>query len=489
LQGEASGLPPATIVADGALAGTTVSLTAHLDAGNTAHVKLDGTIPLQAAAGFNLTTTGMIDLAVFDPVLAANGRRLRGQVSLDGRIMGTFSAPRASGTALLSGGEFDDFVQGVRVTNVSAHLTAAGDTITISDLSGRAGRGTISGQGTIALWARGIPLDLDIALSKARPVATDLFTADLDAKLKLAGRLDETLTLSGTAHIDHGDINIAESYPAQVAVLDVRRSRNAPPPPTPPKPLSVNLDLVVSAPNGITVRGRGLDAEAGGTLTVKGSSTAPIVEGGFTMRRGELSLGGSIVRFTSGKISFDGRSLSGSFDPALDFTAESTSGSVAAKLAIGGHASAPVIALTSTPSLPQDEVLAHLLFGRSIAQLNALQLAQIAQAFAALGGFGGGFNPLGSLRRTLGLDRLAVGSAASGNGATIEVGKNLGHSVYVGAKQDTGGGSQAIVQVDLTEHLKLQTTVTAVPSAAPTVPTATPQENGNSVGLTYEFEY
>lgn len=489
LRGVTSGLPPATITADGALYGKTVSVTAHIDAGSTAHLKLDGTVPLQSTAAFDLAADGTIDLAVTDPILTADGRRLRGLVSLDGHITGTFDQPRATGSAVLSGGEFDDFLQGVRVNNIAAHLDAKGNTITINNLTGRAGHGTISGSGTIALWAAGKPLDLNITLKNARPVATDLFTADLDATLKLTGRLDETLTLSGTARINRGDINIAESYPSSVAVLDVRRSRNAPAPPKPPKPLSINLDLMVTAANRIYVRGRGLDAETGGTLNVKGSSTAPIVTGGFTLKRGDLSLGGATVRFTSGKLTFDGRSLNGSFDPALDFAAESTAAGVAAKLSIGGHASTPTISLSSTPSLPQDEVLAHLLFGRSISQLSPLELAQIAQAFAALGGFGGGFNPLGVVRRTLGLDRLAVGSAASGNGATIEVGKNIGHSIYIGAKQDTSGGSQAVVQVDLTEHLKLQTTVTAVPSAAPTVPTATPQENGNSIGLTYEFEY
>jgi translocation and assembly module TamB len=232
-----------------------------------------------------------------------------------------------------------------------------------------------------------------------------------------------------------------------------------------------------------------LDAEVSGTIGVKGDSNRPIVNGGFTMRRGELNLGGATVQFTSGKITFDGQSVNGSFDPALDFAAQSTSGSVVVNLAITGHASAPQILLSSSPTLPQDEVLAHLLFGQSVAQLNALQLAQIAQAFAAIGGLGGGFNPLGVLRRTLGLDRLAVGSAASGNGATIEVGKNIAGNIYVGAKQDTAGGTQAVAQVDLTEHLKLQATVTAVASATPTTPTATPQENGTSVGLSYTFEY
>jgi translocation and assembly module TamB len=488
LRGAASGLPPATIAANGTLHGQSMTLVARIDAGKKVHLALDGTVPLQEAGSFDLKADGTVGAEVLNPMIAANGRRVRGTVTLDGRFTGTFADPRASGTATLAGGGFADLQQGVRVKDVAAKLEATGDTVTISALTAKAGSGTISGQGTVALWAPGIPVNLTITMKKARPIATDLFTADLDANLKITGNLRDALTLSGTTRIDNGEINIAESYPPEVAVLDVRHSRAQPAPPPAPKPLGINLDLAVTTTNQIFIRGRGLDAQASGSLTVKGSSTAPIVTGGFTMRRGSFNLGGQTLDFNSGKITFDGRSLNGSFDPALDFNAQSTSGSVTATLQITGHASAPVIQLSSSPTLPQDEVLAHLLFGQSVAQLNALQLAQIAQAFAAIGGIGGGFNPLGSLRKTLGLDRLAVGSSASGNGASIEAGKNFGN-VYVGARQDTGGGTQAVVQYDVTEHLKLQSTVTAVASAAPTQPTATPQENGTAVGVIYEFEY
>jgi translocation and assembly module TamB len=63
--------------------------------------------------------------------------------------------------------------------------------------------------------------------------------------------------------------------------------------------------------------------------------------------------------------------------------------------------------------------------------------------------------------------------------------------VYVGAKQDTsGGGSQAVVQVDLWRGLKLQTTVGTANSAATATPsTATTESNGSGVGLTWQFDY
>ena len=47
----------------------------------------------------------------------------------------------------------------------------------------------------------------------------------------------------------------------------------------------------------------------------------PIPSGGFTLRQGDFSLAGQTLTFNTGKVSFDGGSLT---DPSLDFTATTT---------------------------------------------------------------------------------------------------------------------------------------------------------------------
>src|SRR4029077_15224116 len=112
---------------------------------------------------------------------------------------------------------------------------------------------------------------------------------------------------------------------------------------------------------------------------------APSVSGGFEMIRGTFTLASSKLNFTSGKVSFNGAGLSGKIDPTLDFTAQHGS----ATLHITGLADSPQFELTSDPPLPQDEILAQLLFGKSASQLSALQIAQIGAALASLSGVGG----------------------------------------------------------------------------------------------------
>jgi translocation and assembly module TamB len=195
------------------------------------------------------------------------------------------------------------------------------------------------------------------------------------------------------------------------------------------------------------------------------------------MQHGTFSLAGTTLTFTRGTVGFHGAGVTGTIDPSLDFEADVTTSTVTATLNVGGYASAPKITLSSVPQLPQDEILAQLLFGRSAKDLGPFQYAQIAAALADLSGATSGSNPLDTVRKGLGLDRLSVGGGTSGSSASIEAGRYIANGVYVGAKQGTAGAqTQATVQIDITKGLKVETDVGS-------------GTGGNSVGLSYQFEY
>src|SRR3546814_10257382 len=89
-----------------------------------------------------------------------------------------------------------------------------------------------------------------------------------------------------------------------------------------------------------------------------------------------------------------------------DLAATTEQEDINATIAITGSAQDPHIAFTSTPALPQDEVLSRLLFGSSPENLSATEAIQLAAALNSLRGGGGGLNPLGTLRSATGIDRL-----------------------------------------------------------------------------------
>lgn len=58
---------------------------------------------------------------------------------------------------------------------------------------------------------------------------------------------------------------------------------------------------------------------------------------------------------------------------------------------IGGTAEDPQISFSSTPALPEDEVLSNLLFGAATPQLSPIQAIQLAASLNALRGRGRGW--------------------------------------------------------------------------------------------------
>jgi translocation and assembly module TamB len=255
------------------------------------------------------------------------------------------------------------------------------------------------------------------------------------------------------------------------------------------------LDIKVQSPQQFLVQGRGLDAEMGGELQITGSTDSPRVSGGFDLQRGSFSLASSKLSFSAGHVGFSGEGVQSKIDPTLDFTADTAIPQGTATLHITGYADAPKFDFTSSPDLPQDEIMARLMFGESASQLTALQLAQIGTALASLSGVGGdsGLNPLVKVQKTLGLDRLSFGAGTATNaagentGASIEAGRYISKRVYIEAKQSTSGTSQLEADVDLTKRLKLQT---RLGNGTASVQGTTPENDpGSSIGLVYQFEY
>jgi translocation and assembly module TamB len=481
--GTARGLPPANLNLRAVLRAGVARLDGGVTAGHS-HLTLTGTAPVGGAGTVDLHLGGTVDLAIANPILAADGRYVKGNLGLNARVRGTVSAPRLAGTLHLTRGEFQDSDLGVRIADISATLTGDGDQVRLTRLTGKAGAGTISGSGSFGLTGTH-PLDLSLNADNARLLASDLITAVTDARLRLTGALGATLTASGTITVRRADIQVPERLPPSVAVLKVRDAGKpwVPPPPPPPPP-SIALNVVLSAPREVYVRGRGLDVELGGRILFKGTAARPVPEGGLHLRRGTVSVAGQSLTLTEGTIDFADAELT---NPSLKLVATSVTSTLTATLTVSGSVSDPKITLSSVPEMPQDEILSQLLFNTTKSRLSPFQVAQIAAAVASLTGAGSSIgDPLAGVRSTLGLDELSVGSDSSG-APTLEAGRYIAPGVRVGARQSaTGTGTQATVQIDITKGLKLETTA-GTGSASATGGAA--GGDAASVGIKYQFEY
>jgi translocation and assembly module TamB len=470
-------LPPASLIAHETLLGTSARGNIRLTLGNRANLLVNGTAPLTKTGPINLAVTGRTDLRLLDPILAAQGTRITGFITPDLRITGTASAPLAHGQVMLANGSAQNVTSGLDLANIDALVLAAGQNLTLSRLYAKAGNGTITGTGTISLTPP-MPVNIRVSFNKASPVQSDIISEVLSGGVAVQGAVKGSLGVAGKIYIDKAAINIPKGLPPSVTKLTILKPGEAPPKPSTPPPIALNL-TVATRYQGVLVRGDGIFAMLGGTLHLGGTAAKPIPSGGFKLIRGHFNLAGKTLDFTKGLIDFNGNG----FMPALDFAASNTaSDGTTATLAITGTAAHPLIGLSSNPTLPSDEVLAHLLYGTGTQSLTAFQAASLAASLAQLAGVGGGGpNPIASVRNALGLDELSVGGGSNGAGPSVNAGRYVAPGVYVGATQSTSGGSKAKVEVNLYKGLKLKTELGSGGGYG--------TSNGNSVGLTYRFNY
>lgn len=115
---------------------------------------------------------------------------------------------------------------------------------------------------------------------------------------------------------------------------------------------------------------------------------------------------------------------------------------------VGGYASAPEISLSSSPDLPQDEILAKMFFGKELSNLSPVQIAQLANAIATLSGVNSGPGILDRLRNLAGIDNIDVKSGEDGKGTTVGVGRYLNDRTYVNVEKGTNA-QDGKVTIDL----------------------------------------
>jgi translocation and assembly module TamB len=341
----------------------------------------------------------------------------------------------------MDGGKFDDGSTGLALRNVTLRSNLSNAAIDVTQFTGADAKGGgLDGAGRISLLRNGVS-SFRLDLKGFRLIDNDMATASASGRATIDRAADGKVRLSGNLTIDRADVAAEPPTPTGVVVMDVVE-RNRPGEldgPLPPAPARAGvggwaLDVTLKAPRRIYLRGRGLDLELSLDAHVGGTTAKPNLTGVARVVRGDYDFAGKRFVFDERGVVY----LSTRPEAIrLDLSATRDDPSLTAVVQIRGTAAKPEIKLTSTPVLPNDEVLSQVLFGRSASQLSSFEAAQLASALSALSG-NGGFDVVGNLRSFARLDRLALGGDEA-SGVTVSGGKYLTEKVYL---EITGGGRE-----------------------------------------------
>ncbi len=410
-------------------------------------------------------------LDMFNPYMRRGGIKLAGLIAGDMTLSGTVGTPVPNGKFQLARGTMDHQESGLCLRSLSAVLLADRERLTLETLRATSPTGSVQGKATLALKDEK-PLEGTLSFSHMGLFCGGLAKGQLDGELKASGSVNAA-RLAGTLTLGPLNVQLPGQTPGQVPIpqVDVVKTGGARSKATGAN-VPMTLDIALAAPERIFVRGRGLDAEFGGNLAISGPVNAPDIRGTFRARRGRFTLLDRELQLTDANLRFNGPIPP---SPYLDITAATTAENTTIQAHLTGPAKNPAFGFSSTPSLPKDQILALLLFGRTLSTLTPFQAIQLAQSVAELSGKTSGPGVLGTVRGALGLDRLDVGSDTKNN-VTVGAGKYITDKVYVGVSQGAQPQDRAVTtEVEITPRVSATTSVDA--------------EGQQSLGLEWKYDY
>lgn len=475
-------LPAADITADIKAADGTAQVNVRTTARGGLDMVLKGTAGFKKDGRLALSGQGKVPLGYGNVFLADRDARVDGVAMLSAQITGPIAEPQIDGTIQVNGATARDSEVGLELKNIVADIGFARDKVTLRNLSAISAKGgNIKAGGAVLLPSGDDPsMNIDVKLAAFKFGNQDPVAGEIDGQMTVTGPVS-ALVARGDLQIKRMDITIPNQMPKSVEALDIRHV-NAParfaskerqvtgaedPDASGP---GVTLALDVRAHDRIFVRGRGLDAQLGGAIKIRGSAKAPFTDGQFSMSRGRLTIIGRQLDFSRGNIIF-----TGALEPTLDMEAKGDADGTTVIVTVTGPASKPKFQFSSSPELPEDEVVSLLLFNKKLAQLSPTQLVQLAGEIDKIGGLSSGPGTLDKMKSALGIDVLDVTTDEKGN-AQATAGSYIDEKTYVGVKQGMSlGQSRVVIDHKLTKHLKARGEVGS--------------DGKSKLGVGFEWEY
>jgi translocation and assembly module TamB len=386
---------------------------------------------------------------------------LSGPVAIGADARGTLNDPQIRGSLRTERARLESPVTGTIIENLAASGRFGGSRLLIDRFTGTTKRGgAVSGRGTFDFSAaRKLGMDLIVDTRAAQLIDRDDIKAQVSGPLRIRTEGGSGL-ISGDLRLVSGSFRLGSATAvAQLPRLPVRElNRPDEEGPAPRRTEPWRLELGLKSDGRLAVAGLGITSEWGTNLAIGGTVSDPRITGQANLVRGSYDFAGRRFDLERGTIRFAGESPP---NPILDITAEGGIQGLNAQIRVTGRGQKPEIAFTSTPALPQDELLSRLLFGTSITRLSAPEALQLAAAVASLNNPGSGLDPINRVRSAVGLDRLRVLPAdiVTGQGTSIAAGKYLGRKVYVEVITDGRGYSATRIEYQITRWLSLLSSI------------------------------
>jgi len=402
---------------------------------------------------------------------------LEGYLITDLAIAGSLNEPELLGGFVLKDGKYENAQTGTLLHDIALNFNAKNKTLFIEEFSANdSEKGKIKGKGQLTLAPKlEQKYQLEMNMESIKILRRDDMNMQISGDIQLDGDIDKGEFRSQII-IEQGEVLLPETINAdipQLKVVEIYKNNDTKKANNTEKPIDsypLELDISIVVPSKFYVRGRGLESEWQGEISISKQLSSPLMNGALEVKRGYFNFMSHRFNFRQGNINFVGGIPP---QPQLDFEMAAAGKDMMAVLQISGEAENPEIELLSEPMMPNDEILSRLLFNKDISEISSFEALQLASAVRTLTTGGSGF--MDKTRGSLGVDTIDF-NGDEGTGGSVKVGKHISEDVYVEVESGlTSGESEIKVEMDVTDHISVESRVD--------------QESNTGVGVNWKFDY
>lgn len=371
------------------------------------------------------------DLSVLESPDSAHEALIQGQGQLTLDVDGTVQAPKL----MLQGGIHQARLGlpslGIALTDMNVTLKPVPDQPNRVDLEAQArsgaGRLHVRGQGVLDP-AKAWPWLVDITGTGVQVLNTRMAEVIVDPALRLeTGQAG--IRLSGQAVIPQARIRLPEHLAVKVSADAIRVDQPAE---ARKEGLALRSELTLQLGDEVHFEGNGVKARLGGQLRLEQAGQEPgRAQGEIRIQEGEYNFHSVKLPLNGGRLVYKSSPID---NPDLDFNVIRQVDGIKAGVRVLGPLQKPGFSLYSDPVMPESDILAYLVSGKSLNLSNSQEGRLMQQAAASLSGPLGNLL-LGEITTRFGLegllDDVAVQTPRGTQTAALFLGKYLTPRLYL----------------------------------------------------------
>jgi translocation and assembly module TamB len=218
----------------------------------------------------------------------------------------------------------------------------------------------------------------------------------------------------------------------------------------------VRADIQIDVPRNVWLQGPSTAIELSGNMRVTKDLRAPfILSGSIETVRGYASYYGKRFTVESGRVTFTGTP---ELNPTLDVTVAQKVSEYLVSIHVTGRARQPTIVFSSTPELPQTDIISLIVLGKTTDRLTKSEnnsLADTAQQLAG-GVIAGQLEK--TLGKALGLDTIEISSGEHVGSGSFKVGRYVTQDLFLSLEREVGhdSGTNVGLEYNINRRLKVR---------------------------------